>query len=180
MLIADIPEATPTLLAPKVRILPPIATHDSFVTLPHAGVHIIVACCSFSAVPSSYAATMTYSVSVPTFYDVPDLSLKRTRAVTPPPNRERAVTPPATPLKSSRANSSADTASVASVELEEGRSLSPEPIKDTTRVRIPKPTGEVGRPERGGYNLRTVLSANPTLYNEVLVRFVFNHILRLI
>jgi hypothetical protein len=123
---------------------------------------------------------MTYSVSIPTFYDVPDLSLKHTRAVTPPSNCERAVTPLATPLKSSRANSFADTASVASVELEEGCSLSPEPIKDTTHVRIPKPTGEVSCPERGGYNLRTVLSANLTLYNEVLVRFAFNHILRLI
>jgi hypothetical protein len=178
-----LPEAAPALLTPKVRILAPIATHHSFVMLPHARLHIIVACCSFCAVPispSSYAATMTYSISVPTFYNMPDLSHKRTRAVTPPPNRERAITPPPSPRKSSQANSLANTASVNSVELEEGRSLSPDPIKDTTCVHIPKPTGEVGRPERGGYNLRAVLSANPTLYNEVLVCLLFDHILRLI
>jgi hypothetical protein len=122
---------------------------------------------------------MTFSASIPAFYDVSGLLLKHTRAVTPPSDRQRAVTPSPTPLKSSRANLLTDTALVASAELEEGCSLSPEPIKDTTRVRIPKPTGEVGHPEQGGYNLHTVLSANPTLYNEILVRFAFNHILRL-
>jgi hypothetical protein len=168
-----LPEAALALLTPKVRILPPIATHHSFVTLPCAQLHIIVACCSFRAVPispSSYANTMTYLISIPTFHDMPDLSHKCTRAITPPP----------LPQKSSRANLLTNTVSVDSVELEEGCSLSPDPIKDTTCICIPKPTGEVSRPERGRYNLHAVLSANPTLHNEVLVHLLFDHILRLI
>jgi hypothetical protein len=101
---------------------------------------------------------MVYTVSVPSFYDIPELTVNRARTSTPPPSS----------LRLSRANSTADTASVVSEELNESRSLSPEPIKDTTRVRIPKPTGEVGRPERGGYKLRSALSGNPPIYNEIL------------
>ena len=109
---------------------------------------------------------MTYTIPVAAFYDEPDKpEVATTRLVTisiPP-------TPPTPPLRRSRANSSADTSSVVSAEIAEARSVSPE-ISDG-RVRIPKPPGEVGRPERGGYSLRATLDGDPVLYQQLLVRF---------
>jgi hypothetical protein len=63
----------------------------------------------------------------------------------------------------------AETVSVSDEELREARTVSPEPVKDPAHIRIPKPTGKVGHPERGGYKLRAVLSVEPTLYCDLVV-----------
>jgi hypothetical protein len=101
---------------------------------------------------------MVYTVSVPNFYDIPELTV----------NRARTSTLLLSSLRLRQANLVANTASVISEKLDDLRSLSPEPVKDTTRVRIPKPTGEVGWLEQGRYKLHSVLSANSPLYSKIL------------
>jgi hypothetical protein len=39
-------------------------------------------------------------------------------------------------------------------------------------TKVPKPTGTVGRPQSGGYNLQDKLGWNDTTYQSILVSFV--------
>ena len=41
-------------------------------------------------------------------------------------------------------------------------------------TKVPKPSGTVGRPQSGGYNLQDKLGWNDTTYQSILVSFCYN------
>lgn len=107
---------------------------------------------------------MIYTVAVPTFYDEPKSSDYSTHG------SGRSSAAPDSPVDDDDNSGGAPAVPMpilASAIL---------PSANDGRARIPKPTGEAGRPDRGGYSLRTALNSDPSLYPQLLVNHIFGHV----
>ncbi|EIN04328.1 hypothetical protein PUNSTDRAFT_138722 [Punctularia strigosozonata HHB-11173 SS5] len=99
---------------------------------------------------------MIYTVAVPTFYDEPKSGDHSTHG-----SRRSSAAPdsPGDGDDNSGGAAAAPMPELATAIL---------PSTNDGRARIPKPAGEAGRPDRGGYSLRTALRSDPSLYPQLL------------
>ncbi|EIN03340.1 hypothetical protein PUNSTDRAFT_139645 [Punctularia strigosozonata HHB-11173 SS5] len=112
---------------------------------------------------------MVYTTAVPTFYDHPPSRPSHSRGRLSPVVTSSVVISSSPPTPSSP-TTRAFSVNVEGMETddEDEESRDDPPAIDDGRARIPKPLGEVGRPDRGGYSLRAVLAPTPTLYQDLI------------